>query len=438
MQPSNPRKTDGNRGERIVAQFALAGEPAQFRTGFPPVPPFYCPKGQKARWGDQMPQEDGFVARAFAGAADDDALQRLAGDLGSGPFALVVLFISPDADLEMIAARSQTAFPSATVIGCTTAGEITTAGYDHGTIVAIGFPQEYFSAETLLISNLGQIEPRTLTDAFLRARQQLAREHAHQSEEFSILLVDGLSVKEDELAAALAAGAGAMPLIGGSAGDGTRFQQTFILHDGALMQNAAVLAVLRTSCAVRPINLDHLTPTERRMVVTEADPRKRTVSRINAEPAAREYARLLGKDPVNLDTFTFAAHPLAVRMGRRHHVRAIQRILPSGDLVFFSAIDKGVVLTITEPRDLVTHLDQALSNLRAPAEPVAILAFECILRRIEAQEKQMTRKISGLMRQHGVAGFSTYGEQFGPMHVNHTLTGYAFYPPGTELPEDGT
>lgn len=387
-----------------------------------------------ARGGNVPQQKQNPVARAFACASDHDAMQQLARDLGAGPFAQIMLFISPEADLQLVAEQARQLFPTSSLIGCTTAGEITSSGYDHGAIVAIGFSDQHFAAQTIVVSDLDRISPKELTDAFLQARHSLAREYSHLGEEISILLVDGLSVKEDELAAALAAGAGAMPLVGGSAGDGTRFETTLILHDGQLLRNAAVLSVLRTDCVVRPINMDHLVPTEKRMIVTGADPGARTVHSINAEPAAREYARVLGLDPANLDTFTFAAHPLAVRMGARHHVRAIQRILPSGDVVFFSAIDEGVVLAITEPRDLVKHLDEELTRLHDHAEPLAILAFECILRRIEAQEKQMTRRVSQLFQQHGVTGFSTYGEQFGPMHVNHTLTGYAFYPSGTLFP----
>ena len=374
-----------------------------------------------------------FIARAYAPAQDPQAMAAIARGLGPGPFALVMLFISPEADLARIAAAAP-ALPAGQVVGCTTAGEISDAGYDQGQIVALGFPHRHFAAQALLIPDLRRISAPGLTDAFLRARQALAGDHGHLPHELSILLVDGLSVSEDELAAALAAGAGTMPMIGGSAGDGTRFRETFILHGDRLVRNAAVLCVLRSACPVRPVNMDHLHPTQMRMVVTEADPRARTVARINAEPAAREYARLLGKDPAQLDTFTFAAHPLAVRIGPRHHVRAIQRLLPSGELVFFAAIDEGVVLTVTEPRDLAGHLQTELERLAEPALPVAVLAFDCILRRIEAQEKQMSGRVSALLRDHGVIGFSTYGEQIGPMHVNHTMTGYAFYPPGTVLP----
>jgi hypothetical protein len=51
------------------------------------------------------------------------------GDLGPGPFAAVILFISPDADRTALAAGLGAAFPGVTVIGCTTAGEISSEGY---------------------------------------------------------------------------------------------------------------------------------------------------------------------------------------------------------------------------------------------------------------------------------------------------------------------
>lgn len=324
---------------------------------------------------------------------------------------------------------------SGRLAGCTTAGEISDAGYDEGSVVAVGFPESHFAAETLVIPDLGRIARSAVADAFLLARQRLSADHAHLPEEFSILLVDGLSVKEDELAAALATGGGTIPMIGGSAGDGMCFRETFVLHDGKLLRDAAVLVVMRSVCPVRTISMDHLEPTECRMVVTGADPARRIVRRINDEPALREYARLLGLPPGEVDAMTFTAHPLAIRMGARHHVRAVQQILPSGELLFFSAIDEGVVLTLTEPRDLIGHLGRELARLETATRPLAVLAFDCVLRRMEAQEKQMTGEVSQLLRRHGVVGFSTYGEQIGPMHVNHTMTGYAFYPPDTPLRE---
>jgi hypothetical protein len=48
---------------------------------------------------------------------------------------------------------------------------------------------------------------------------------------------------------------------------------------------------------------------------------------------------------------------------------------------------------------------------------------------MEAQEKQKTGAVSAILRDYGVVGFSTYGEQLNAMHVNQTMTGVAIFPP---------
>lgn len=380
------------------------------------------------------PDGAAIVRSAHCRASDPDAIDQLAAALGPGPFALVILFASPEVTPGTLPARADLAFGGAPVIGCTTAGEISAAGYAEGEIVALGLPARHFVAETLLVPDLHALEGERLIGSMVRARQRLVQARPDWQGEFAFLMVDGLSIREDELTAALAPGLGPVPLFGGSAGDGVRFRETFVFHQGAALQNAAVLAFVRTACPVKVFNLDHLKPTGRRMVVTEADPARRIVRRINAEPAALEYARVLGKDPAQLTTFTFAAHPVVVRIGGRHHVRSIQQMLPNGDLVFFSAIDEGLVLTLAEPLDMVDHLAGELARLAEPGPPAAIIACDCILRRIEAQDRQMFGRISDLLRDHRVAGFSTYGEQWGAMHVNQTMTGVAIYPPGDGTP----
>lgn len=369
------------------------------------------------------------MPRAAVPADHPAAAMALARGLGAGPFACVFLFASPLADLGQLAAALPAAFGAVPVLGCTTAGEITGAGYGECEIVAVALPAAFFAVAPVLIEDLGQVEPQGLIGQLIRDRQALTRQQPRWQGEFAFLMVDGLSVREDELAATLARGLGPVPLFGGSAGDGTRFEQTFILHEGRILQNAAVVTLVRTAARVKVFSLDHLVPTTARMVVTGADPLLRRVHSINAEPAAREYARILGKDPGQLTPFTFAAHPLVVRIGGAHHVRAIQQVDANGDLIFFSAIDEGVVLTLAEPQDMAGHLADALAGLRGEGAAPAILACDCILRRLEALEKQKTGEISAILRKHGVVGFSTYGEQLNAMHVNQTMTGVALYPP---------
>ena len=359
---------------------------------------------------------------------DPKPLARLAERLG-GDLAFVALFVTPEADFPAVMDEAVRLFPGAVTVGCTTAGEIGGQGYADGAIVGVGLPRSNFIVAPILISDLNVINSEQLVGDMIRARTSLMAQEPRWPTEFAFLLVDGLSVREDELVSALAAGAGAVPLFGGSAGDGSHFRETFVALGSEPRRHAAVLCMIRTDCEVQVFSLDHLRPSQTRMVVTEADPARRIVRQINAEPAAREYARVLGKDPDQLSPMTFAAHPVVVRFGGTHHVRAIQRVLDNGDLVFFSAIDEGLVLTLAEPEDMAKHLDRELSRIRRDREPEAIWACDCILRRVEAEESQQTRALSAILAKNRVVGFSTYGEQINGMHVNQTMTGVAIFPP---------
>lgn len=369
-----------------------------------------------------------FVRRATAPAHAPDAVAQLAARLGDG-LAHVLLFVDAEADFDRIIAEAQATFAPAHVVACTTAGEIAENGYTEGDIVAAGLPAAHFASSPLLVTDLDQLDPAEFVGDVIRTRMALdarAQEFPHA---FAFVVVDGLSRREDHLMASLASGMSSVPVFGGSAGDGVRFDRTRVALDGISYRNAAVISFFRTACPVRVFSLDHLEQGEARMVVTRADPARRMVCEINARPAAREYARILGKNPDFLSQFTFAAHPLVVRVGGRHHVRAIQRVTEDGALVFFSAIDEGLVLTLAKVGDIGAHLEKALAEIAADGPIDTIIACDCILRRIEATQKQAARRVSDLLGAHNVVGFNTYGEQVGAKHVNHTMTGVAIFPP---------
>lgn len=362
-----------------------------------------------------------------------DPIGEIRSGLGPGPFELVLLFINNRADFPALAKQAHDTLPARHVVACTTAGEIGETGYEEDQIVAIGLGASQFRAACFAIDVSRLEDPQVETDRLIRTRVALADETPGFASEFAFVVVDGLSLREDELIGALAPGLGSMPLFGGSAGDGTDFRHTYIALNGEVMEDAAIVSVVRSACPVKVFSLNHLSPTGTKMVVTDADPRHRIVRQINAEPAAREYARIVGKMPDQLDQFTFAAHPVVVQVGARHHVRAIQRVNAAGELVFFSAIDDGMVLTLAESGDMAAHLDRELTRLSADQAPQAILGCDCILRRLEAGQRQQLHLVSRVLRAHNVRGFSTYGEQSGGLHVNHTMTGVAIYPP----PPDG-
>lgn len=370
------------------------------------------------------------VRRAHAPCGDvADAIRQISGQLGSGPFGLVALFASSETDFEALASEARTAFPGVAVIGCTTAGEISPRGYTSGEIVAVALPSDHFSAYVTIIENLDVLDQRAIAADLMSARAEQAEEHPNWGYEFGFLMIDGLSMREDQLSSVLNSALGPIPFFGGSAGDSLAFEQTFVLAGGRVLSHGAAVALVRTRCPIVTFRLDHLQPTDLKMVVTGADPERRLVTEINAEPAGREYARILGKDTEHLSQMYFASHPVVVRVGGEHHVRAIREVLPNGDLVFFSAIDEGLVLTVAEAQDITAHLERSMSLLSVDQTPDTIIACDCALRRVEVEQTQATGAMSRILSANRVVGFNTYGEQSNGAHVNQTLTGVAIYPP---------
>ncbi|MGB1033629.1 MAG: FIST N-terminal domain-containing protein [Primorskyibacter sp.] len=350
---------------------------------------------------------------------------------GDEPLSFLALFVSPLADFGKTVAEAEDLFPDTNVAACTTAGEISAQGYDEGCIIAVGFPKSGFASTSLMIEDIDALDPIPLIDSIALGRVGLQERHPKMESSFAFLIVDGLSRSEDALTATISPALRDMPIFGGSAGDGTDFTQTLVSLNGKVLTKAAVLTMIRSRYRTHVFSLDHLVPTHEQMVVTEADPNQRIVKSINAEPAAREYARIVGKDPEQLDRFTFASHPVVVRIGGTHHVRAIQQVTDAGELVFFSAIDEGMVLTVATPKDMANHLQAKMADLSHDGPPAHIIGCDCILRRIEAEQTQRTHDLSRILSANNVIGFSTYGEQIGPLHVNHTMSGVAIYTPET-------
>nr|WP_197647344.1 FIST N-terminal domain-containing protein [Tabrizicola soli] len=339
---------------------------------------------------------------------------------------LVLIFASPSATLPVLAAELRKGLPVACrIVGCSSAGELSGEGYSNGTAVAIGFPARSFRSEVLVLDELSRLPVSRwmtgLRDLVQRFRPDPGRRL------FGILLVDGSAQQEEVLVATLDAALPHVMVMGGSAGDDLDFSQTFVIADQAVLRDVAIFCLIETDLEVRDLIFDHFRATETRMIVTRANPAERSLLEINAEPAAEEYARIVGVPVGELSPLVFARHPLLVNMGGRYFVRAIRQQTEDGRLLLMSSIDTGAVMSLGLAEDLTEGFEAMLRNL--PATPSLILSFDCILRRLAMEHAGLGGVIKDIFNRYNMAGFNTYGEQHGGMHMNQTFVGLAFLDP---------
>ncbi len=364
---------------------------------------------------------DRVIRRGCSTRADaEQAVDELAGQLNGPGLKSVIFFCSPAYDLEVLGKALRARF-DCPVLGCTTAGEIFSPhGYLKNSLVGIGFASPDITMTPLFIPSLTDCAIGSDASPFSSLPP------AQTDGRFALLMIDGLAMLEERVLSVIQGYLHDIPLIGGSAGDGLDFHQTHVYHDGCFHQNAAVVALFETTLPFKLFRIQHFTPTGVKLVITEADPATRTVAEINGLPAAEEYARIVGMPVADLSPGVFAAHPLMVRIGGQDFVRSINKIHSDGSLTFYCAIDNGLVLTLAKGENLLENLRRQLEQLAGEIpDTQLVLGFDCILRRIEVQDRGEEKQLRDLLAPFPYLGFCTYGEQYNGIHVNQTLTGMA-------------
>ena len=361
------------------------------------------------------------------------AARELYDAIGMADAAVTLFYCSSEYDLDALGAALAQAFGAdAPLIGCTTAGEITPIGYLEGSITGVSLGGGGMLVETTLVDDLRNFEFGRGDTAARMTMAALAARGVKISGAscFGFLLADGLAMQEEALVSAIYRNLGDIQMFGGSAGDGVRFGATHIYFEGRFRTDCAIFSLFASPSPFMVFKTEHFVASEKRLVITGADPARRIVTEINGEPAGREYARLLGLEVDKLTPLIFATHPVVVRVAGGTFVRSIQKVNDDGSLTFFCAIDEGIVLTVASGVDLVRNLEAAFENVRAHlGAPAIVLGCDCILRFLETGQRGIRERVGEIFAANNVIGFSTYGEQFNAMHVNQTFTGVAIGTP---------
>lgn len=341
---------------------------------------------------------------------------------------LVIFFCSSRYDLDVLAMEMNRLFAGAQVVGCTTAGEIGPLGYREHGLSGASFSASCFTAVSGLLNNLTEFSI-TAGPGYVQTLMQRMESRTSDSvveNSFALLLIDGLSIREEPVAHALQSALGDIVLFGGSAGDDQEFSRTLVFSDGRFHSDSAVVVLLNTVLPFKIFKTQHFIATAERLVVTEADTEKRVVTEINGLPAAAEYARLLGIDVHELNSMSFAASPLVVMIDGTDYVRSIQKANPDGSLTFFCAIEEGLVLRVAHGVGLLNNLEQTFDSIRAEiGQPQLVIACDCILRKLEIFHNSLDDQVAEIFRSNNTVGFNSYGEQFYGVHISQTLTGIA-------------
>ena len=333
--------------------------------------------------------------------------------------SLLIVFCSDSHDLEQLLEGINEASGNAPLIGCSTAGEIATAGPADLGVVVTALGGEGFSVATAAASLAGE----RLSEGGAAVASCLS-DVADREHQVLLLLTDGLAGNQQEIVrgAYSVAGAG-VALVGGCAGDDMKMKATAQLHGSQVLANSVVAAAV-ASDAPLGIGVRHgWRRVGEPMVVTKSADNR--VYSLDGEPALDVYlSRLNAPAEAAFDSAAFTqfamTRPLGlVRRSQEEHVRYVADAnfedrslgciaeVPQGGMAWIMQGDDASVLEAT---------DQACSDALGALDgrrPLALLAFDCIARRGVLGDSGIRSEI-GRIGEHAagapVAGFYTYGE----------------------------
>jgi hypothetical protein len=353
------------------------------------------------------------------------AAKEVASQIKQAGTKLVIFFASSAYDGQVLTKTLAAELPGIKVAGCSTSGEITPQGFISNSLTAMSFASPNFAAGIGVGHGLGAQPQQAAAEALTQAFKDVGSDLRSFDPARHVLMIlpDGLSGKEEMFLMGLNDLAPQLSVVGGSSGDDLKFKQTFVSDGKQALSNAAVVVLIKTSHPWTMVKTSSYLPTGRTLTITKADTEQRVVYEFNHQPAMEAYAQATGlaRDKAS---DAFLDHPLAVELPDGFYNRSPFKVVDQQGMKFFCNIAEGSTVKVMQPGDVNSNLAGLMADLKNKlnGQVAGFIAFNCILRFLEAQNKKINEQLFKTLNIAPVIGFDTYGEQFNTLHINQTLT----------------
>jgi methyl-accepting chemotaxis protein len=362
------------------------------------------------------------IATGSAADAADALVKELEKKLDGALPALVLAFASTKQPVGDVTRALGRAFPSATVLGASTAGEFTERGDAKGAVSAFALAGDF-----KVFARLGaglKADPARAVSAALDGIPSEVDGFLHHT---GILLLDPLAGNGEEATLLVAAQVGSDEmLVGGAAGDDLGMSKSFVALGDRAQSDALVFARVFSKTPLGLGVCHGHRPLSPPLRVTKAS--GSVVSEIEGRPAwdvwrehTRASAAAQGIDTERIpatDEITYLLrYEAGLATGAEYKIRAPLSRARDGSMSFACGIPEGSVIRITEsePQAQVASAREAARRAKAQLGGKTVagaLVFDCVCRNLILGD-QFARAVRGMAEELGnvpVAGFETYGE----------------------------
>ncbi len=341
----------------------------------------------------------------------DDSWQRKSGRIESGD-SVGLVFVFGDTDVFKDASHFheiKERYPRAHIVGCSSSGNISGVALSSAAIVATAISFDKSEVKVAAVDVEAGEDVEKASEALISGLQGEKLKHV-------IVLSDGLLVNGSELADGLQ-GISGVPVTGGLAGDGARFQETYIIADDEPKQGRIVaVAFYGDSLTISSGCYAGWTAFGAQRTITKSQ--GNIVYEIDQQPALDLYKKYLGEYASDLPN-SGLRFPLSIKKDSDSY--EIIRTLLAVDEVSKSITYAGDVPTGYMARLMKPNIDTLIEGaakaakdiVQANTHPAVALLISCVGRKIVmGQEVEEELEVIGdILGEHVLlSGFYSYGE----------------------------
>lgn len=343
---------------------------------------------------------------------------------------VVLLFVSPlFSEKEELVTEIKNRFPETTIIGCSTAGEISGVKVLDGTasLTAIDFDKTSYKLVTVEVNDMNE----SFNSGQVLAEQLKADDLNHV-----LVFSDGLNVNGADLVNGLREVLPKTSITGGLAGDDSRFENTFVIADDSITDKMIVgLGLYGDALKIGYSSKGGWDSFGIDRLVTKSD--KNILYELDGLPALELYKSYLGDNAKNLPS-SGLLFPLSMRVNEydKPVVRTILAIdEQTQSLTFAGNIPEGSYVRLMKANvdRLIDGAEGSAKNALEEAQMNAELALliSCVgrrfvLKQLVEEEVEAVQEILGAKTK--LCGFYSFGEiapfgKFSPCELhNQTMT----------------
>ena len=343
---------------------------------------------------------------------------------------ILLLFVSPlFKEKNVLISKLLVLYPDATIVGCSTAGEISGTTVSDNSVALTAIQLEKVNHKLI------KVDVRSMAESFNAGATLAQRLHAN---DLSHVLVfsDGLNVNGADLVSGLKSILPNTSITGGLAGDGSDFNETFVIANHTIADRIIVgLGFYGDQLQIGYSSKGGWDSFGKDRLVTRSQ--KNVLYELDGLPALELYKSFLGNNAKNLPS-SGLLFPLSMRVNE-HDIPVVRTILSVNEedqsLTFAGNIPQGAYVRLMKANvdRLIGGAEDSAKNAFSASKDNTELAIliscvgrRLVLKQLAEEEVEVVQETIGLNPK--ITGFYSYGEiapfgLFSPCELhNQTMT----------------